>query len=126
MDELAVTIDRTAAIVAQTRARLAGQIADSATCPVSLYDSDAQPIRKDRIEKPVEFGYKAQVIDNDNGIVLDYGVECGAPLTATMTARSLPRRQAGHPLRRPKRHLGLNSPSGFASRWADWQSAELM
>ena len=78
LDELAVTLERTATIVAQTRSRLAGQMPDSATRLVSLHDPDARPIRKGRIDKPVEFGYKAQVIDNDDGIVVDYGVEYGA------------------------------------------------
>ena len=49
-----------------------------ATRLVSLHDPDARPIRKGRIDRPVEFGYKAQVSDNDDGIVLDYAVECGA------------------------------------------------
>ena len=39
---------------------------------------DARPIRKGRIDRPVEFGYKAQVLDNGDGIVVDYSVECGA------------------------------------------------
>jgi transposase, IS5 family len=78
LDELAVTIERTAAIVAQTRSRLAGQMPDSATRLVSLHDPDARPIRKGRIDKPVEFGYKAQFIDNDDGIIADYSVEYGA------------------------------------------------
>jgi len=65
--ELAVTIERTATVVAQARSRL-----------VSLHDPDARPIRKGRIDRPVEFGYKAQVLDNDDGIVVDYTVECGA------------------------------------------------
>jgi transposase, IS5 family len=64
--------------VAQTRSRLAGQMPDSATRLVSLHDPDARPIRKGRLGKPVEFGYKAQVIDNDDGIVVDYGIEYGA------------------------------------------------
>jgi IS5 family transposase len=51
---------------------------DGATRLVSLHDPDARPIRKGRIDRPVEFGYKAQVSDNDDGIVLDYAVECGA------------------------------------------------
>ena len=38
----------------------------------------ARPIRKGRIDRPVEFGYKAQVTDNDDGIILDYNVENGA------------------------------------------------
>ena len=44
--ELAVTIERTASIVAQTRSRLAGQLPDSATRLVSLHDHDARPISK--------------------------------------------------------------------------------
>ena len=78
LGELAVTIDRTAQIVAQTRSRLAGQLPASATRLVSLHDPDARPIRKGRIDRPVEFGYKAQVSDNDDGVILDYAVEYGA------------------------------------------------
>jgi IS5 family transposase len=78
LDELAVTIARTATVIAQTRSRLAGTMPDSSTRLVSLHDPDARPIRKGRIDRPVEFGYKAQVTDNDDGIVLDYAVEYGA------------------------------------------------
>jgi transposase, IS5 family len=78
LDELAVTIERTAQVVAQARSRLAGTMPDGATRLVSLHDPDARPIRKGRIDRPVEFGYKAQVTDNDDGIVLDYAVEYGA------------------------------------------------
>ena len=88
LDELAVTISRTAVIVAQTRSRLAGQLPDSATRLVSLHDPDARPIRKGRIDRPVEFGYKAQVTDNDNGVVLDYGVR---PATRRTLPSSRPR-----------------------------------
>jgi IS5 family transposase len=76
--ELVVTIERTRRIVAQTRTRLAGQTPESATRLVSLHDPDARPIRKGRIDRPVEFGYKAQVADNDDGIIFDYTVEYGA------------------------------------------------
>jgi IS5 family transposase len=78
LNELAVTIERTATLVAQARIRLAGQTPDGATRLVSLHDPDARPIRKGRIDRPVEFGYKAQVTDNDDGIILDYNVEYGA------------------------------------------------
>ena len=78
LGELAVTIERTAKVVAQTRTRLAGQTPDGATRLVSLHDPDARPIRKGRIDRPVEFGFKAQVTDNDDGIILDYAVEYGA------------------------------------------------
>ena len=59
--ELAVTIERTATVMAQARSRLGGQMPDGATRLVSLHDPDARPIRKGRIGKPAEFGYKAQV-----------------------------------------------------------------
>ena len=71
LGELAVTIERAARVVAQARTRLAGQTPDGATRLVSLHDPDARPIRKGRIDRPVEFGYKAQVLDNDDGIVVD-------------------------------------------------------
>ena len=97
LDELAVTAGRTAKVVAQTRARLAGQVPDSATRLVSLHDPDARPIRKGRIDRPVEFGYKAQVVDNDNGVVLDYSVEYGAAPDGPQLAPAVKRvhRRAG-------------------------------
>jgi IS5 family transposase len=88
LDDLAVTIERTAKIVAQTRSRLAGQLPDSAARLVSLHDPDARPIRKGRIDRSVEFGFKAQVADNDDGVVvLDYSVEYGAAPDGPQLAR---------------------------------------
>jgi IS5 family transposase len=52
LGELAVTIERTATVVAQARSRLAGQMPDGATRLVSLHDPDARPIRKGRLGKP--------------------------------------------------------------------------
>ena len=52
---------------------------DGATRQVSLHDPDARPIRKGRLGKPVEFGHKAQLVDNDDGIVLDHDVQPGNP-----------------------------------------------
>jgi IS5 family transposase len=78
LDELATTLERTQQIATQTRTRLSGQTPPSATRLVSLHDPDARPIRKGRIDRPVEFGYKAQVVDNDDGVVVDHTVEYGA------------------------------------------------
>ena len=89
--ELATTIARTRRIAAQTRTRLAGQTPDSATRLVSLHDPDARPIRKGRLDRPVEFGYKAQVIDNDDGVVLDYTLEPGAAPDAPQLAPAVDR-----------------------------------
>ena len=50
---------------------------ESATRLVSLHDVDARPIRKGRLGKPVEFGYKAQIVDNADGVILDHNVEIG-------------------------------------------------
>jgi IS5 family transposase len=97
LDELAVTIERTSTIITQTRIRLAGQTPESATRLVSLHDPDARPIRKGRIDRPVEFGYKAQVTDNDDGIILDYAVEYGAAPDGPQLAPAIERvsRRAG-------------------------------
>lgn len=44
-----------------------------------MHEPDARPIRKGRLGKPVEFGYKAQVVDNVDGIILDHSVHIGNP-----------------------------------------------
>ena len=62
-------LEATEQIIGQTRQRIAGITPDGATRVVSLHDTDARPIAKGRLGKPVEFGYKAQVVDNDDGIV---------------------------------------------------------
>ena len=50
-------------VVAQARNRLAGVMAESVSRLVSLHDVEARPIRKGRLGKPVEFGYKAQIVE---------------------------------------------------------------
>lgn len=44
------------------------------------------PITKGRLGKPVEFEHKAQVVDNDDGIVLDHTVQQGNPPDAPQLA----------------------------------------
>jgi transposase, IS5 family len=79
VNDLTELLEATRRIAAQTRQRVAGVIPDGATRRVSLHDPDARPIAKGRLGKPVEFGHKAQVCDNDDGIVLDHDVEPGNP-----------------------------------------------
>jgi len=81
----------TRTIAAQTRQRLAGDMPDGATRRVSLHDQDARPIAKGRLGKPVEFGYKAQVTDNDDGVVVDYAVEHGNPADGPQLAPAVKR-----------------------------------
>jgi IS5 family transposase len=99
IDELATTLRHTATVVAQTRSRLAGVMPDSATRVVSLHDPDARPIRRGRLGHPTEFGYKAQVVDNDDGVIVDHSVERGNPADAPQLAPAITRitRRAGRP-----------------------------
>ena len=89
--ELERTIWVVEQIVAQTRTRLAGDVPAGASRVVSLHDTDARPIAKGRLGRPVEFGYKAQVTDNAQGIVLDHIVEKGNPPDAPMLAAAITR-----------------------------------
>ena len=79
VSELEELIGLVGQVIDQTLDRVAGRMPDGATRVVSLHDGDARPIRKGRIGKPVEFGYKTQVVDNCDGIVLDYHAVIGNP-----------------------------------------------
>ena len=89
LDDLAVLCERTAKLIAQARCRVNGTQPDGATRLVSLHEPDARPISKGRLGKPVEFGYKAQVLDNVEGIILDHSVHIG---NLSDTSARLPRR----------------------------------
>ena len=71
--------ERTSKIAEQCRQRLAGTTPQGSTRLVSLHDPDARPIVKGRLGRPVEFGYKAQIVDNEDGVIVDHNVEQGAP-----------------------------------------------
>ena len=88
---LAATVETTAG---QARVRISGQIPDGSTRVVSLHDIDARPIAKGRLGKPVEFGYKAQLSDNPDGIVVDHVVVKGNPPDAPMLAPAIARIQS--------------------------------
>jgi len=64
---------------------------DGACRRVSLHDADARPIAKGRLGKPVEFGYKAQVTDNDDGVILDHALEQGNPADGPQLAPAVAR-----------------------------------
>ena len=91
VNDLTELLDATRQIATQTRQRLAGVTPDGATRRVSLHDPDARPIAKGRLGKPVEFGHKAQVCDNDDGIVLDHDVQPGNPADAARLAPAIRR-----------------------------------
>jgi IS5 family transposase len=91
VNDLSRLLDATMQIVGQTKQRVAGTVPDGATRIVSLHDRDARPIAKGRLGKPVEFGYKAQVVDNEDGIVVDHEVHRGNPADAPQLAPAIQR-----------------------------------
>jgi transposase, IS5 family len=99
VNDLAAIVDVTAVVAAQARSRLAGVMPDSATRVVSLHDRDARPIVRGRLGKPVEFGYKAQIVDNADGVIVDHTVEQGNPADAAQLAPAIARitHRAGRP-----------------------------
>jgi IS5 family transposase len=101
VNDLTELVRATRQIAEQTRQRLAGTTPHGATRRVSLHDPDARPIAKGRLGKPVEFGYKAQVVDNDDGVVLDHTLEQGNPADAPQLAPAV-RRVRARTGRRPR------------------------
>jgi len=91
VQELQTTIQRSQRLLDQAHIRLGGGMLDGASQLVSLHDPDARPICKGRLGRPVEFGYKAQVIDNADGIVLDHQVMMGNPPDAPLLAPAIER-----------------------------------
>ena len=91
INHLGAIVGRTERVVAQARSRLSGVMPESASRLVSLHDVDARPIRKGRLGKPVEFGYKAQIVDNADGVILDHTVQIGNPPDAPQLAPAIAR-----------------------------------
>jgi IS5 family transposase len=89
------------------RPRLTGQTPDGATRRISLHDRDARPIAKGRLGKPVECGTMAQLLEGDDGVIVDRNVEHGgnpaAPAIGRVRnrARGLPRTEGGGRVYRP-------------------------
>ncbi len=94
MGDLAGLLEATTLIIGQTRQRITGITPDGATRVVSLHDRDARPIAKGRLGKPVEFGYKGQVVDNDDGIIVDHQLHIGNPADAPQLAPAIGRVKA--------------------------------
>ena len=105
--------EATRQIAAQTRQRLRGQTPDGATRRVSLHDTDARPIAKGRLGKPVEFGHKAQLVEGDDGVIVDHNVEQGNPADAPQLAPAVGRvsKRAGRPPRKVTADRGYGEKS---------------
>ena len=113
--------DRTAKIADQCRQRLDGTTPDGASRIVSLHDTDARPIVKGRLGRPVEFGYKAQLVDNEDGIIVDHTIEAGNPPDAPMLAPAVERvkRRTG------KAPRAVTADRGYGDRGVEDQLRDL-
>lgn len=90
--DLANTCQLLGQVVAQARTRVDDdEVPDGSKRIVSLHDTDARPIRKGRLGKPVEFGYKAQVTDNSDGVVVDLAIYRGNPADGPMLVPAIER-----------------------------------
>ena len=94
INDLSALLHATAKITEQARQRIAGTTPDGASRVVSLHDVDARPIAKGRLGKPVEFGYKGQIVDNDDGVVVDHQMHAGNPADAPQLAPAIQRIRA--------------------------------
>lgn len=74
-------LERAERVIWQTARRLAGErtIADRV---ISLCDIDARPIRRGKVQKPTEFGYKVSIGDTAEGLVVAHHVYAGNPVDA--------------------------------------------
>jgi transposase, IS5 family len=91
LNDLSNLLEATEQIIGQARQRIAGTTPDGASRVISLHDREARPIAKGRLGKPVEFGYKGQIVDNDDGIVLDHDMHAGNPADAPQLAPAIRR-----------------------------------
>jgi IS5 family transposase len=98
VNDLEVLADRLERVAVQTRESVVdGVVPAGASRVVSLHDPDARPITKGRLGRPVEFGYKAQLVDNEDGVIVDHNIEIGNPPDAPMLEPAIERitRRAG-------------------------------
>ncbi|NMP25133.1 ISNCY family transposase [Sulfobacillus harzensis] len=56
---------------------------------VSVADPDARPIKKGKLGHPVQFGYKVQIVEAEQGFVTDYMVHIGNPPDADALSPAL-------------------------------------
>ena len=75
---------------------------------VSLHDADARPIAKGRLGKPVEFGYKAQLVDNEDGVIVDHNIEA-----ATRPTRRCSRRRSNGSTAAPAAPRAVTADRGY-------------
>jgi IS5 family transposase len=79
---------------------------------VSIYDTDARPIKKGKPQKPTEFGYKVLIQETEDGVITGYEVYCGNPADDTLLYGSLEKHQELF----GKAPWGIAGDRGFGSK----------
>jgi len=111
VNDLAGLLEAAGQIAAQTRQQLAGSTPDGGSRRVSLHDGDARPIARGSLGKPVQFGCKGQVTDNDDGVVPDHTLEQGNPADAPQLAPAVKR-----VIKRTRRKPRTSPPTAATAR----------
>jgi IS5 family transposase len=93
-------------ILSQTEQKLEGKRSIPQRI-VSFHDAEARPIRKGKLNKPVEFGRTLQLVQDSSGIILHYEVDLGNPNDCT---------QLLSVVRRTKTSLGIKPRELAADR----------
>lgn len=109
-ENLETTLGLTDRVADQSEERLAGGKPTDRL--VSLADPGARPIVKGKLDKPVEFGRKGQVTQDESGYFTQYGVHNGNPNDTTL----LPGILEKHESQFPGALNALAADMGFSSR----------
>jgi len=110
LGQLTTWVERTERVIEQTKQVLSGNVHIKDRL-VSLFDPDARPIVKGNLRRPVEFGYKVSVTDEDRGLVTDYEVTEGNPGDTTLLVGAVER----HKKRVGKAPKEVATDAGMAS-----------
>lgn len=96
--ELQMMVPRVEQVLGQTRARVVRGITNYPGKLVSLFEPQAQPIRKGKLHKDTEFGQLVEVVEVENGFVSDYRAHAGnaADVTLLIPALFRHRQRFGH------------------------------
>lgn len=89
------TITVTKRIADQSERRLAGEKVPERI--VSVADTDARPIVKGKLDKPVEFGRTIEIVQDDSGYITDHQVHNGNPHDGTLLPGMIDRHQEKFP-----------------------------
>jgi IS5 family transposase len=88
-DELETMAPRVDRVLRQTRARIMRGVTNHPGKLVSVFEPDAQPIRKGKLHKDTEFGRLVDLVEVENGFVSDYRVHPGNPADVTLLVPAL-------------------------------------